>query len=686
AQAQSGTAPGWKGYGTSPLYFADPVAACADIAQKHFGTPLEFMKKRPEPALARYDCYYHHFLGVGDISNWGWTDFTCVSSLDFATPEGTCVPQRIQPSPPIAICTGNCFGPENPNAGRGEANSGMEMDRTEGNPVVLSLGMKFQQFRDFESGGQKPLALTRYYRSGLQRGGMSLGQGWSTTFDRFIILNSATSPSAATVSREDGTYLNYTYFSSSNTWFASTNDVVAKIARVGTTNTYTFTDENDRVDTFELPAGAVAPFIARLVSSRTRDGYVQTLAYDANGKLATVTDSFGRVLAFTWTGDVATQIDTPGGLSLKYTYTRLLNGGVPVSGTEKLTGFQSSLADGSQSVSHAYLYETATIPTALTGFTDERGVRFATWTYDSLGRVTASEHAGGVEHAAIAYDETARTRTVTNPLGSQTIYRFLSAQNRNKLSRIERQASANVPAANGIQDYTSRGFVNSITDFKGVRTTFVRDTTTGEETSRTEASATAQARTVTTTWHATLRVPTRIVEPGRTIDLAYDASGRLTQRTETDTTTQNVPYSTNGRTRSWAYTYTATGLLASVDGPRTDVTDLTQYSYDAAGNLTQVANALGQATTITSYNARALPLTIVDANQVQTDLAYDVRGRLTGFTVHAAAGDAATGFAYDAAGLVTRVTRPDGSYLDYTYDDARRLIRAANTATTTTAT
>nr|WP_259757334.1 hypothetical protein [Pseudomonas sp. GCEP-101] len=44
--------------------------------------------------------------------------------------------------------------------------------------------------------------------------------------------------------------------------------------------------------------------------------------------------------------------------------------------------------------------------------------------------------------------------------------------------------------------------------------------------------------------------------------------------------------------RSWNYAYTAQRLIEIADGPRTDVQDVTHYSYDAKGNLTQITNAL----------------------------------------------------------------------------------------------
>ncbi|MCU7948688.1 MAG: hypothetical protein KZQ69_01475, partial [gamma proteobacterium symbiont of Bathyaustriella thionipta] len=50
----------------------------------------------------------------------------------------------------------------------------------------------------------------------------------------------------------------------------------------------------------------------------------------------------------------------------------------------------------------------------------------------------------------------------------------------------------------------------------------------------------------------------------------------------------------NAATRSTSYTYYDTapkqGLLHTIDGPRTDVTDITTLDYDNYGNLTLVTN------------------------------------------------------------------------------------------------
>ncbi|MEJ2175291.1 MAG: hypothetical protein P8Y76_10395 [bacterium] len=119
------------------------------------------------------------------------------------------------------------------------------------------------------------------------------------------------------------------------------------------------------------------------------------------------------------------------------------------------------------------------------------------------------------------------------------------------------------------------------------------------------------------------------------------------------------------------------GRVLSVDGPRTDLSDVTTYSYYAdddpdlgkRGNVATVTNAAGHVTQITAYNAHGQPTTIVDPNGLTTTLAYDPRQRLTSRTI----GDETTRYAYDGVGQLTRVTLPDGSFLGYSYDSAHRL-------------
>ncbi|MFV3372303.1 RHS repeat-associated core domain-containing protein [Pseudomonas sp. NY15435] len=136
-----------------------------------------------------------------------------------------------------------------------------------------------------------------------------------------------------------------------------------------------------------------------------------------------------------------------------------------------------------------------------------------------------------------------------------------------------------------------------------------------------------------------------------------------------------IAMSATAAERSWNYTYTAQGLIETADGPRTDVQDVTHYTYDAKGNLTKVTNALGQETLLGNYDDRGNPGTITDANGVVSTLTYSgVDPKLASITT----AGSTTSFEHDAVGQLTKITRADGSWLQYTYDPARRLTAITN--------
>ncbi|WP_301153884.1 RHS repeat protein [Metapseudomonas otitidis] len=178
-----------------------------------------------------------------------------------------------------------------------------------------------------------------------------------------------------------------------------------------------------------------------------------------------------------------------------------------------------------------YLYEDSRNPNLLTGITDERGIRYATWTYDDQGRAISSEHAGGAEKVTVAYNADGSS-TVTNALGKRTTYRFQTIQGVRRITAIEGEPSANCPNSNATFTYDDRGLVKTRTDNKGHVTTFDYNER-GLEVSRTEAYGTPQARTVITEWHPTLFLPVTITEPDRTTRYSYDVQGRLTGQATT---------------------------------------------------------------------------------------------------------------------------------------------------------
>ena len=150
-------------------------------------------------------------------------------------------------------------------------------------------------------------------------------------------------------------------------------------------------------------------------------------------------------------------------------------------------------------------------------------------------------------------------------------------------------------------------------------------------------------RTVSTQWHDTLHLPLRIAGPSRITTFAYDAHGNLASKSEQPTLDLtgarqfNATVAGAPRNSSYTSTYSSAvpGLMTRqvIDGPRTDVGDLTTTVWDASGNLVSITDALGHVTTLGNYDAHGHARTVTDPNGLVTRLSYDPRGRLTALNV-----------------------------------------------------
>jgi YD repeat-containing protein len=303
-----------------------------------------------------------------------------------------------------------------------------------------------------------------------------------------------------------------------------------------------------------------------------------------------------------------------------------------------------------------YVYENASYPNALTGIIDEFGDRYATYTYDSNGRGISTQHAGGVELTTVAYSQGGLVGSntpdvsVTDARGNVHSYNFQTQFGVIKPTAV---TGAPVQSSDGKAfTYDANGFIASRIDWDGNVTNYIHDAR-GDETSRTEASGTPLARTITTTWLPNFHLPTTTTEPNRTTTFTYDTNGNLLTKTVTAAEAS----------RTWVYTYNASGQVLTATLRRTDLSDTTKYSYDANGDLATITDPLGHVTSITAYDANGLLLRIVDPNGLVTTLTYDARSRL----ISRAVGTEVTTYTYDAAGNLIKVTMPDNSFLSYSY-------------------
>ena len=523
-----------------------------------------------------------------------------------------------------------------------------------GNPINTSTGNKFQDETDYAGTGPYPLKFHRYYNSAGPGDG-TIGARWTHSFSRVLVLQSSTQ---VKLFRDDGLVL---YFTQCGTaWCASPDEVGTLTQQVtsGQTTGWTYVDENDVVESYSA-AG-------QLLSETAKGGVTHTVGYDQSGRLATITDSFGRALTLTYdSSSRIQQVKDPSSASITYTYDASQN--------------LSTVTYEDQSVRTYFYNESGLVgsgagPNLLTGIQDESAQRYATFAYDGQSRAVQSQHAGGADSIQVTYNS-GGTASILDAAGANNTFAFSSVLSRNHLSSVTGGACAEC-GLNQAYTYDANGNVASKTDFKSNVTTYVYDLTRNLETSRTEASGTPVARTITTQWNTNYRLPLLITESTRTTGFTYDSSGNALTKTITDTTvTPNV-------SRRWTYTYDGYGRMLTAKGPRTDVNSTTTYTYytcttgTQCGQLQTVTDPVGNVTNYNTYNSHGQPLTITDPNGIVTTLTYDNRLRLTSRQV----GTETTTFSYYPTGLLKQVTLPDSSYVLYTYDNAHRLTQISDGA------
>ncbi len=261
-----------------------------------------------------------------------------------------------------------------------------------------------------------------------------------------------------------------------------------------------------------------------------------------------------------------------------------------------------------------------------------------------------------------------------------------SADNKDQLVELTgATAGSGCPASAQATTYDLNGNIASSTDFNNIKTTFVYDLARNLETKRIEAAGTADARTITTVWHPTLNIPVKIYEPLLRTTFVHDSFGNIKeielQSTADTTGDQGAAASVIGATRKWAYTFDSYGQITAVDGPRTDVLDITKYTYNTQGQLATETNALGYITRYTDYDANGQLLSVTDPNGITTKFTWHPRGWLLGSRIlhpTTPSQDTVMLYHYDAAGQLVSTKDAGGVELYYEYDDAHRLKAVRN--------
>jgi RHS repeat-associated protein len=527
------------------------------------------------------------------------------------------------------------------------------------NPCDAATGNKYQPETDFD-GREGINSFTRNYNSQLGKD-LGFGFGWTTFSSKRLEVFG----SNVQVRYDTGRGEPFTCPSSSGacTGNADTTLTLAKDA-----GGYTLTHRSSATERYDTNG--------RLLSETDPNARTTNYSYNASGQLLSVTGPFGHPVGFTYSGNHISTVTDPAGALYNYTYdsnNNLTAVGYPDSATK------------------LYHYENASFPHHLTGISyQEPGgspVRYSTYAYDANGKAILTEHAGGMEHYGLSYDSDTQT-TVTDAVNTQSVMTFSSNLGvKNLLSKLN---NADSKALN--QTFDANNNLTCRKDDEGHVTTFAYNSTNqrlsmtqGLVGSCTSPMTTSVTRTTTYQYvSALLDLPTVITSPSvasgqsKTVTMVYGDAAHPnlpTSITQSGFTSAGAAVS-----RSVAVAYNATGQVISIDGPRSDVNDVTTLAYytcttgAACGQLQSMTNALGHVSTFDTYDAAGRLLQMTDPNGLRTNYAYDTRGRVTSITQTPPTGSTRiTRYAYNAAGTVALVIQPDGVNLVYTYDAAQKL-------------
>lgn len=552
---------------------------------------------------------------------------------------------------------------------------------TAANPVNFHTGAKMESATDYAGVGSH-LEFSRFYTSaaGLQPVTL-MGVTWRHTYMRNVITVDA---ETVKVTRPSGDA--YTYRKRFGEWMRDPDVayLLEEITSGGMLTGWVLRAPDDSEEFFD--ANGLLTAIA------WTDGEVLSLIYSA-GLLSTVVDVQGRSLSMSYTDGKLTGVALPDGKALVYSY--------DTAGRLNLVQFNDGAAVTQVA---AYGYANTSYPEALTERWDESNAVYASWTYDASGRAVTSVHGnptGSIDKVTFAYSP--GSTVVTDSLGHASTISTNILHGRAKSGGFSHPC----PSCNGqtfaSQTYDVNGYPDTQVDFKGA-VTDIDYSPEGLVVKRVEAATDAAARrTIETSWHSNFRRPTQRDTRDNTNTLKQRQSWTYNTRGQVLTSTTTDPTTSISRTTSFAYCEAADitaatcpreGLLLSVDGPLAGTVDRTTYTYYAAhdascasmpttcphrkGDLWKVTNALGQVSETLAYDGAGRVLSMKDANGIITDREYHPRGWLTATKVRGAnnsveTDDVISRIEYWSTGLVKKVTRPDGAYTQYAYDQAHRL-------------
>ena len=542
---------------------------------------------------------------------------------------------------------------------------------TAGNPTNIATGNKYEEVLDlsiFTPG--IPLEFRRSYNSQVLSDG-SLGFGWTHTYDVSVQVVQDTAPKRVIIWDSDGKALYFNEISrATEIIFAGESGVKDRLKQVISTGEY---------------------FLRR------KEGNL-TYRFASDGSLTQISDFNGNAITFTYTGGLLTQVSDNFGKSLSIQYNTDNRISSIIDPKNQSTLYEYTSGDltkvtypGQNFVRYAYSNH------YLTDKYDTSNNLIGHWAYDSYHRV--------VTNYRYLKDSVPQERIdLTYQLGGTVVTRS---------TRATTYTTAVIDGIDVVQQidgcstcgsikkrfaYTNRLDLSQMTSIDGTTeytTQYTYDNPPnaweqiGEILQTTEAMSWPEQRTTSYTYtHRTddpflltqsTETVKSVVDPqqNKVTTTSYDNQGNILSRQESGYVFINGV--ATPKTYTTQYQYNTLGQLTQINGPRTDVSDVTTLEYYAntpdqgnnRGQLKAIVNALNQRTEFSNYDANGNVGTITDPNGVVTQRTYDERNRIK--TITNLSTNVQTQYFYDARGNLSYIILPEANRIDFTYNLANKL-------------
>lgn len=580
-----------------------------------------------------------------------------------------------------------------------EEDSGKNLGRSDcsnnciGNPIVVNAANKFQDETDYAGTGGRGLKFHRYYNSAPEVESVDIGENWRHSYSRSLEFNSfSTESKAITIHRDDGMQILFRRVEGAWLPSAEVKMVLTPILEAGLPINWELTNAADgSVETYDADG--------RLLAIDYRDGYHLTLEYVA-GLLNKVIDAQGRVLQLSYNSDgMISSVTDPNGVKYDYTY---VIPNYPTFPDDVERRLEKVIA--TSGYKREYRYYVGAEPNMhglLTQILDETGTVKAAFGYDNSGNPTSTEHSQGAERYVVEGGQYGTT-DVVYANGLRYKYKFKTINGRKLTTEAERVCTDGCASATAISTYDANGFPDFVGEFGRTAADYDYNTR-GLVAQKREAIGDREERLTQFDWHPTFDVPREERVYNRDGVLWTKRQWTYNGRGQELTAARIDPLSGDVRSTATSYCEAADvqagrcpiiGLVTQVDGPRTDVSDITTFAYYAQddagcatpagscdhrkGDVWKVTNALGHVEEILKYDRSGRAISSRDANGIVTDQEYNPRGWLLRHIVRGSdsaseADDAITLMEYDTVGLLKKATDPDGVIARFEYDPAGRL-------------